>query len=639
MRFLSAIVITLVLATPALAQTYDEGVEKVAIDTIKRFVSAIKSIRAVCDAGADGCDKEKLAEHEADLREAIEGANNSAISLGVEYSQENDPARAAVLAGRRDALLVARQLGSKILGDAPKPDPNALEQTLAAEIRRVVPLIVAMDDKCNAEEPSCDLATLARDRFALRDLMARAIEIDNKILEEYAKAKEEEAPKLAARHHRLLAALEPARKISFVVHEDRTLADELVDRLKALDEQVEHLEKEHARATKAANAARKTEKAEAGKTEKAQAGKTENAQAGKSEKEGGSEAEAKPPAPTAAELKAQAAELKAQAADARTRLANLESVARAQGVSDRQAIARIDDDLKSGREEVQFTKQIERRKLLRKRLGEIESMVTLPANDNPLYRVYDDDYEDWWIHQFYMGGEFDSVSGIFNKGFARVGYTSWWHTGGEHIPELRPRSGFGNYGRHYIFNALLTSTGEQNLQTLIKPTSADDPCAANAPSTADCSRRALEVEQKFFWSAYRTPRHNRIRMYAGPVASVGASFVDPTEHDDARLAAYRYYGGMHFGFARDAWSELLFGRSSTLGTKRLEVRGEIPVAKWGAKSRVLLGWAANFRAGGDPKFIRTPQREIQAVDRDVFRVYVQYELDFLALTGLQPPKP
>jgi hypothetical protein len=584
MRFFIVIAVTLSLSAPAFAQTYDEGVEKVAIETINRFVYAIKSIRAVCDAGAEGCDKEKLAVYEADLKEAIGGAERSAADLGVDYASETDPAKAAVLAGRRDALLVALQNGNKTLGDSPKPDPLVLEKTVAAEIRRLVKTVVAMNDKCDAKEPSCNLATLAGDRFALRDLMQRAVAIDEKLLEDYKKATLDEAPKLAARHQDLLTALQPARNISFLVHEQRTAADELVDRLKALDEQAAMLEREHAKAKAAKDPKEK--------------------------------------------------EIKEQAAETRTRLASLESEARAQGISDRQTIAKIDEDLKSGRE-VEFTKLIDQRKRLANRLGTIESMVTLPANDNPLYRIYEDDYEDWWIHQFYMGGEFDSVSGIFNKGFARLGYTSWWHTGGEQIPELRPRRGWGNFGRHYIFNALLTSTGEQNLQTLLKPTVADNPCAANAPDTSDCARRALEVEQKVFWSAYRTPRHNRIRLYAGPVVSAGATFVDPSDDDDARLAAYRYYGGMHFGFARDAWSELLFGRSSTLGTRRLEVRGEIPVVKWGAKSRVLLGWAANFRAGGEPKMIETKP----AVERDVFRVYVQYELDFLALTGLQPPKP
>ena len=590
MRLWAAIGITLSLCAPALAQTHDEGVEDFVVKSIKRFVNAIKSVHAACDRGTEGCDKEELAEYEASLRDAIDDAERSAANLGVDYASETDPKKAAALAERRDALLVALEKGKKTLGDAPKPDPNALEKTLAAEIQRVVTSVRAMNDKCDAKDASCNLATLARERFELRDLMQRAITIDEKILEEYKKAPPQDAPKLAARHQDLLTALEAARKISFLVHEQRTAADELVDRLKALDDQAEILEKQR-RQAKAADDPK-------------------------------------------------AGEIKEQAAETRTRLANLESAARAQGISDRQRIANIDEELKSGHD-VEFTKLLDERKRLVKRLGEIRSMVTLPANDNPLYRVYEDDYEDWWIHQFYLGGEFDSVSGILNKGYARVGYTSWWHTGGEHIPELRPRSGWGNYGRHYIFNALLTSTAEQNLQTLLKPTSADNPCAANAPDDSECSRRALEVEQKAFWSAYRTTRHNRIRMYLGPVASVGATFVDPTEDDDARLAAYRYYVGGHFGFARDAWSEVLYGRSSTLGTRRLEVRGEIPVAKWGAKSRLLLGWAANFRAGGEPKYFRVRDGDpvIQTVERDVFRVYVQYELDFLALTGAQAPKP
>ncbi|HJQ37458.1 MAG TPA: hypothetical protein VKB93_09990 [Thermoanaerobaculia bacterium] len=37
---------------------------------------------------------------------------------------------------------------------------------------------------------------------------------------------------------------------------------------------------------------------------------------------------------------------------------------------------------------------------------------------------------------------------------------------------------------------------------------------------------------------------------------------------------YHYYAGLRAGFARDAYGELLFGKSSTLRSHRLEVAGE-----------------------------------------------------------------
>ncbi|HJQ37459.1 MAG TPA: hypothetical protein VKB93_09995 [Thermoanaerobaculia bacterium] len=99
-------------------------------------------------------------------------------------------------------------------------------------------------------------------------------------------------------------------------------------------------------------------------------------------------------------------------------------------MADRKTIGKIDDELKSGSLKIDHADLVKKRQLASARLGEIESLVTLPSNSNPLYRVFDDDYDDWWIHQFYLGGEFDSVSGILHRGFARVGYSNWLHVGG-----------------------------------------------------------------------------------------------------------------------------------------------------------------------------------------------------------------
>ena len=508
---------------------------------------------------------------------------------------------------RYASLVSAKQVADTALGSKLTPDSEKFEKDLATRIAALVDSVREMTANCDLKNELCDLDKLARDRFELRDLMQRATTIDQKVLEDLKKATLAETPALNDRHIRRLTALEPARKISFVVHEDRSEADELVDRVKAQDADLTQKEKEHQAAKELVRLAKETH--DRGLIE---------------------------------QRKAEEKEADAARAESSTKLAEIESKARDRGVADRAKIAKIDEELKSGKLDIDQPSLVSKRKLASARLGEIESLVTLPTSENPLYRIYDDDYQDWWINQFYLGGEFDSASGILNRGFARMGYTSWWHAGGENVPESHPRSGWGNYGRHYIFNALLTSTAEQNVGKLLSTPSTTDPCATNTTSAEKCIRRALETEQSIWVPLFRDQRHNRLRLYAGPVVSFGAKFLDPNENNTKSLQAdYRYYAGLRAGFARDMFGQLLLGRTRSLRSHRLEVNGEVPVAKWGAKSRLLLGWTANLRAGGKEAFTRVLDSTNHALivpERDVYRVYVVYELDFLTLTGLQPPK-
>lgn len=458
-------------------------------------------------------------------------------------------------------------------------DDEAFEKKLLAEIQNLATTVNEQAALCDKHDPTCDLTALARLRFDLRDRLTRATKIDAELLDTLAKETDpSKAKKLTERHLAIVEALQPARDISFLVHDDRTPGDDLVELVKTINVRL-------------------------------------------------SDAEARKDRTSVRQLRAS--------------LAELEFRLRSQGLEDRQTIKKIDETLKSGRLDLNYNKLVAERKATAARLAEIESLITLPAEGNPIYRVFSDDHENWWVHQFYAGAEFDSVGRIFNKGFPRIGYSNWLRIGGEQIPETHPRSGLGNYARFYEFHALLTSSAEQDVSTLTGAQDSPpntDPCAAGSTSADPCVRKAFEVEEKLFWAVYRTRRHNRIQSYFGPVLTVGAKFVDRNDNDDALSDAsahadYRYYFGMHNGFARDAYGEILYGRTRSLHTPRLEVRGEVPVAAWGSDSRLLLGWVANFRAG------RAKKRPTDdPPERDVFRVYLQYELDFLKLTGLKAPK-
>jgi len=456
-----------------------------------------------------------------------------------------------------------------------------LEQQTGARIEALAKEIAGLAKACETGDPYCDLDKLAQDRFELKDQLVTAEELRAALAKKIAaETSAKKVDELSKRDVALLEKMEPARDVSFVAQEGFVSGDELVDEVKTLNIAL-----------------------------------------------------------TAAEEADDATNRKTLT----TKLAHLERKLRKQGEEDQKGIAEIDSALKSGRLDLKYLELVAKRKHLTARLAAIEEIVTLPRS-NPLYRVYDDDDDEWWIHNFYAGVEFDSVSGIFNNGFARIGYSNSLHVGGENIPESHPVSGVRNYGRYYEFNALLTSSAEQDIKPALGTGTSTDPCAPGTESTDPCLRKALEVEEKLFWPIYRAARHGGMRLYVGPVVAVGAKFVDqkpaadgaPLEAgtpDDSAHADYRYYFGIHSGFGRDLYSEFVYGRTRSLHTARLEVRGEVPVARWGTDSRLLLGWVANFRAGdrgkrpvGDPP------------ERDVFRIYLTYDLDFLKLIGLKAPE-
>jgi len=508
-------------------------------------------------------------------------------------------------------------------------DPE-LETKLIQEISDLVAKIKAEKIKCetidwNASE--CNTTTLAATRFELKTDLAKAKELRKALEGDIEKAKDEatKAP-LKERLKNLVAEIERVKGFDFPSETTALDDGKLIEFVSTFDDQLTALEQ----------AERKT-------IDETRTAKHEMRKAKREKRDADAEKYRK----ERIQLQKQRIQLRKQRIQLRSQLAQLERQLRAQGVADRAIVKKIDDTLKSGKLELDFNKLVAQRKATAAELGEIEGLVTLPADDNPLYRVYDDDYEDWWIHTFYMGVEFDTVSTIFNKGFPRIGYSNSAHFGGEGTPESHPRRGRGHYGFFYEFDALLTSSAEQTIQKGLDG-SETDPCSSNfKPKDEDdskpCVRKAFEVEQKIFWPLLRTTRHNRLRHYFGPVASIGARFVDrptpdpakPEQKDESIHANYRYYVGTHLGFARDGYGEILYGRTSGVDGRRFEVRGEVPVAHWGTDSRLLLGWVANFRAG---RVRKGTAAEPKDPVRDSFRVYLTYNLDFFKLTGLKAPK-
>lgn len=635
-RHVLILVLAVVFSVPVWSQDKADSVafEKGLIADIDAVSKDVAAEINLCEKRDPGCSLRRVITKRQVLGELVKHAEALQAELLDRQKTEDDSDERVKLA-QREADLHRAVKGTRELLVSRVPSPEELdeeekakaeEKKIIDELVDVVQKVKDMEALCARKDDDCSRTTLANLRSELQDRLDEAREVRADLMKKEAESKKpDEAVELSKRAAAILAAINTANDISFDARRTDIAGDELVDTVKALGEKLDSLV-----------AAREDFDTY---IQKKQISDKANLSAEGTDRD--------------KEKKALKKEINRTSRD----LAAAEHKLREQGISDRETISSLEKKLSSGTlSDKQYSDNAKKKENLEKRLEETQELVTLPSNDNPLFRVYDDDHEDWWIHEFYAGMEFDSVSGIFNKGFARIGYSASLHVGGESIPESRPARGLRlGYGRLYEFNALLTSSAEQSFKSAFNSeddSTVTDPCDPDFAGTDPCIRKALEVEEKLFWPLYRTPRHNRVRPYFGPVLSLGARFIDPSkadhdqvpstleddqDQDKSARADYRYYAGLHWGFARDAYGEILYGRTRSLQTRRIEVRGEIPVAHFGNDSRLLLGWSANLGAG----HLRSkPSEDVEPLkERDVFRIFLVYDLDFLKLPiGVKPPK-
>lgn len=266
------------------------------------------------------------------------------------------------------------------------------------------------------------------------------------------------------------------------------------------------------------------------------------------------------------------------------------------------------------------------------RLKLIQARITVPDPDAIYHTFYDDQA---WLQQFYGGIEFSNVDTLLSNGHARIGYVNSFRSR-PFPPENHPSAGFGWYPWFLQLRAQLTSSAETDLTALSNKSSVP-PIArsfANGDGNNDNGEtenpdnrkvtKALESELAFWYPIWRTTKVDRLRHYGGPILVAGVTHAENLPHVDTR-----FYAGFHLGFARDAWSDFLIGKTKSLHRRRIEVRGEIPLMKFGGSGRLLLGSISNIGYGK-----KRNARADDAVERDVFRLYLAYEADFGKLFGL-----
>jgi hypothetical protein len=246
-----------------------------------------------------------------------------------------------------------------------------------------------------------------------------------------------------------------------------------------------------------------------------------------------------------------------------------------------------------------------------------------PITYNDLFQAYDD-YKQYFF-KFYMGYEYaTTVKDLLKKGVPRAGlavqYRAWEHD----VPDAKPSGfwdGFGFYGIHSTFQAMVTGSAEQD--TVVSSPTASTLASSLTPTIKNTAEnRALEGDADFFMPLYRTARFNNGKMwgYLGPVVSLGLKKVDNVVDSEGNIVDRydrRHYAGIMLAFNPELYTEVLYGKTTSISSERLEIRAQLPVYKFNNESRLLLGGIANLGV-----------KHRQPDETDVIRIYLTWNVNF-----------
>jgi hypothetical protein len=256
--------------------------------------------------------------------------------------------------------------------------------------------------------------------------------------------------------------------------------------------------------------------------------------------------------------------------------------------------------------------------VLGKRLADIRKRELIPDEaDLPEFS----EYKQWWS-KFSFGYEYVSLNSSFTKGFPRLGATIGLNLPRQAVPDVSHRNWYvRSYGFFTTFTADLTNTAEQTNTSFTTPA-----------SLGDGAKNALAVEEQIFWPLWRSdidPLDRRLRTWFGPIFSLGGR-----KTDQDNFLSPRFYGGLRFARSPEMYSDLMFGRSGGLRSRRLEVRGQFPIFRFENRSRLTLGAIGNFginKRKHQAICVADPDQPAQPVTRtcselDSIRFYLTYDI-------------
>jgi hypothetical protein len=190
-----------------------------------------------------------------------------------------------------------------------------------------------------------------------------------------------------------------------------------------------------------------------------------------------------------------------------------------------------------------------------------------------------------------------------------------------------------SYGSHLVLQAQLTSSGEEKI--VLEPGAddggdggddgGDDGAGDTASGDAEEPQQSLEFELawfKPFYSSWATTKEGRrLRHKTGVIVAVGGRKSDEISEADRRI-----YGGVRFALNPELFGDILYGDTHSLRSRRIELRGQLPIFKLSKGSRLYLGAIGNFGIDGEREEVLADDGTVlREAEPDSIRVYLSFE--------------
>lgn len=264
--------------------------------------------------------------------------------------------------------------------------------------------------------------------------------------------------------------------------------------------------------------------------------------------------------------------------------------------------------------------------------------VALNRIENNIVLTHCDTWQAWdefdgFSAKFHVGYEYASIDKAFRKGFPRIGLALYSRLAeSKHVDNDNSWYGWDwSPGFHTGLTAQITSSAEQNTSIMNdgSATSSSAIISSSSSTTSDdqAGKTSLEFEVPFFIPLFSSPNiqighKDKLWNYFGMLAAVGGRKTD----NDARFDS-RFYYGLRIAANPEFFADLLFGTTESLVTKRVEIRGQIPVHKFENDSRLYLGAIVNAAQRGERRKHDLAHKQ----EADVVRLFISWNVDFMSL--------
>lgn len=219
----------------------------------------------------------------------------------------------------------------------------------------------------------------------------------------------------------------------------------------------------------------------------------------------------------------------------------------------------------------------------------------------PDYKRLYVDHNDYgrYFFKLNVGYEYSSISGILRESSPRIGLLIYRHLG--RMP-YQEEYGFGSYGYQLFANLILSANTDQQISS------------TTAPEEQQLED-TLGINISIYKPLFRSRSRPDFSHLSGLILNIGSK-----QNDETTEFQNQYYIGVRTAMSPEHYLDMMVGRSPGQDSRRLEIRGQMPVATLGAGSRFYIGMLANMGVSNQ-----------QEDENDVFTVYVSWNIDFLDL--------